>query len=217
MSAPQRKSTPLERRRASPRKPRPKIVIICEGKITEPEYFRRFRRLHGSTLVDIDVIGPAGVPSSVVQRACQEKDRLIDEARKSRDSFDLIFEVWAVFDRDEHPKNKLAEAFQLADIRGINIAFSNPCFEVWGLMHFECWNRPGHHHETQSTLKEKLHGYCHEDNPIIDPQDLKLLYDDAVRNANSSLRRRTEEGIPRGDPSTNVQELTERIRANGRQ
>ena len=48
-------------------------------------------------------------------------------------------EVWAVFDKDYHPKTK--EAFELADevINGkqVNIAFSSISFEHWVLLHFE--------------------------------------------------------------------------------
>jgi hypothetical protein len=44
-------------------------------------------------------------------------------------------EVWCVFDVDEHPK--LAEARDQANANGIQLAVSNPCFELWLLLHFQ--------------------------------------------------------------------------------
>jgi hypothetical protein len=37
-------------------------------------------------------------------------------------------QVWCVFDRDEH--SKIHEAFDRAKAHGIEIVFSNPCFEL---------------------------------------------------------------------------------------
>jgi hypothetical protein len=44
-------------------------------------------------------------------------------------------QVWCVFDRDEHPN--FAKAIDLADRHGINLAISNPCLELWVILHFE--------------------------------------------------------------------------------
>jgi hypothetical protein len=154
-------------RRGPRRTPRPEIVVVCEGKVTEPRYFTEFRALYGNSLVTVTAIGGCGVPVSVVQRAIEERHSRRQAARKSGDSFDTLYEVWAVFDRDEHPKEQVPEAFNLAVQHGINLAYSNPCFEVWGLMHFSCFDRPGHHHQAQALLKQQLDGYCHQMNPIF--------------------------------------------------
>lgn len=206
----------LERRPAAKRQPKPKIVIVCEGKITEPRYFEDFRNLCGNNLVEVTTIGGCGVPISVVDRAIQEKAKLAAIARRTRDSFDKLFEVWAVFDRDEHPVGQVPAAITQARKHSIGIAYSNPCFEVWGLMHYSCYNKPGHHHETQKALKLLHDGYCHEKNPVIDAKALHPKYHNAVANAHRALCNREEEGDASGDPSTTVFELTERIRIFGR-
>jgi hypothetical protein len=212
-----KRASPIERRITPRRLPKTRLVIVCEGKVTEPKYFNDFLALQNSPLVSVKAIGGCGVPVSVVERAVQEKKSLDDIARKTRDSFDADFQVWAVFDRDEHPKPQVPDAFALAERNGIKIAYSNPCFEVWGLMHFECWAKPGHHHETQRALKGRLAGYCHEQNPVIDVAALQTRYVQAVANAIRAAVRREEEGSScHGDPSTNVHLLTEKIRLNGR-
>jgi hypothetical protein len=40
-----------------------------------------------------------------------------------------------MFDRDEHPN--FARAIDLADRHGIKLAMSNPCLELWFILHFE--------------------------------------------------------------------------------
>jgi hypothetical protein len=49
---------------------------------------------------------------------------------QNRDDFD---EVWCVVDVDEFD---VAAAIRQSDGRGIQLAISNPCFEVWLLLHF---------------------------------------------------------------------------------
>lgn len=62
-----------------------------------------------------------------------ERRRLHDQARwENRDS------AWVVLDGDEHiqndPQNWHA-ALQLAEGSDIHLAVSNPCFELWYLLH----------------------------------------------------------------------------------
>jgi hypothetical protein len=211
-----RQSSSLSRSGFPIKQPKPKIVVVCEGKVTEPKYFEDFRLYCGNSLVTVKAIGGCGVPVSVVERAIAERERLVREAKASRDSFDQIFEVWAVFDRDAHPQPQVPTAIANAQINDIRVAFSNPCFEVWGLMHYSCYSRPGHHHETQRELKRILTGYCHERNPVMSLQLLQPKYETAVTNSQQALRRREQEDSPNGDPSTTVHLLTERIREFGK-
>lgn len=44
--------------------------------------------------------------------------------------------VWCVFDRDDNTNQNLYAAEQLAEHLGYRVAFSNPCFELWILLHF---------------------------------------------------------------------------------
>jgi len=207
---------PLSRRPSAGRTPKPNIVIVCEGKLTEPKYFKDFKALCGNNLVEVTTIGGCGVPETVVERAIEEKARLAKQARHSSDSFDALFEIWAVFDRDQHPVGQVPLAIGNAKRHNIGIAYSNPCFEVWALMHYSCYNRPGHHHETQRALKELHLGYCHSKNPVFNAEVLWGKYHAAVINAHRALQQRSLEGSPGGDPSTTVYELTERIRKFGR-
>ncbi|MEV5709909.1 RloB family protein [Actinoallomurus sp. NPDC052274] len=64
-------------------------------------------------------------PSAVVKHAYKLK-------RQAPDDFD---DVWCVFDVDEF--QDIEDAVSLARRQGIGVAVSNPCFELWLLLHFD--------------------------------------------------------------------------------
>src|SRR5690606_41139889 len=74
---------------------------------------------------------------------------------KRHDDDNLSFdEVWCVFDVDEHPR--VNDACQMARDNNIQVAVSNPCFELWLLFHFR--DSPGaqSRHDVQKMLKKYL-------------------------------------------------------------
>lgn len=202
-------SSSISRRRPSV-EPNKKIVVICEGQITEPNYLRIFSRLFRNPLVVVEVIPKGGPIRSLVEKAKVRKDALIREGRRSRDSFDKNFEVWGMADVDAHPK--LSEALSVANDSGIKMALSNPCFEIWGVFHFELQDGGIDRHAAQHRLEKLMPGYLHSGNPVFCHTIVFSRYDVALQNAKLALRRREEEGTPRGNPSTNVHELLELIR-----
>lgn len=93
--------------------------------MTEPSYFSRVERAFG---VRLDVSGFGVDPLSLVRRAKQE---LRSQSRRTPD-FD---EIWCVFDVDEH--ENLQSAIVEARDAGIRVAVSNPCFELWIVLHVQ--------------------------------------------------------------------------------
>ncbi|MFZ4580430.1 MAG: RloB family protein [Myxococcota bacterium] len=63
--------------------------------------------------------------------------------------------VWCVFDRDQH--EHFTEACNLAEGCGVQLAVSNPCFELWVLLHFEYRNTAVHRHDVQRILADKAY------------------------------------------------------------
>src|ERR1700674_3085350 len=107
---------------------RPRVLIVCEGRVTEPEYINVVRVREKINLVTIIVDDAGGTPKTLVDRAVEEKKRT------ARSQFGRYDEVWCVFDFDEHPF--IPEAKQKAQANGIRVAMSNPCFELWLMLHF---------------------------------------------------------------------------------
>ena len=205
-------------RSGKPKRPaKPIILIVCEGVTTEPKYFEAFRAKYENSLVDVKAIGIGGAPETVVARAIDELQNLKKQARKSGDSFDLEIKIWAAFDRDDVPMSKIKAAIALAERNNVSVAFSNPCFEVWGLMHYSAYSKPGHQSECHKALKRVLPGYCHQDNPVLDVNELAPRYEAAVKNAKIALTEREKDGEKISDPSTTVFLLTEQIKKFGKQ
>ena len=61
------------RRRAPTRQPKRRILVVCEGRKTEPEYFKALCNDVRNLLVHVEV-RHAGVPLTVVERAIELRD-----------------------------------------------------------------------------------------------------------------------------------------------
>lgn len=106
------------------------VLICCEGAKTEPAYIEALRRELRLSSVHIEIV-PGDVcgssPKSIVSWAVEHRKAL------RKDWPDTV--AWCAFDRDSHPK--LSDALCRARDNNILVAFSNPSFELWLLLHFE--------------------------------------------------------------------------------
>lgn len=192
-------------RRAPFREPRPRILVVCEGANTEKQYFEQFARFHRNSLVEVIVEGGKGVPLTVVRVAKERKDRASSEARRKDDAFLEYQSVWCVFDVDDHPS--VPEARVMAADNGIELAISNPCFELWLLLHHRECPGESHRHRIQTMLKAHVKGY----DKHVDFDDYSSGYPMAVRRAGSLDQLAESMGEPGRNPTTGVYRLTERI------
>lgn len=107
-----------------------RILIVCEGEKTEPNYFRSFGRINrGGIVYDIECNGGKINTIQVVNKAIELRDKAINE-NKPYDS------VWAVFDRDSFSAKNFNAAIQKAESNNIHCAWSNEAFELWYIFHF---------------------------------------------------------------------------------
>lgn len=197
-------------RRAAVREPKFALLVFCEGQNTEPLYIDAFARAHGNQLVRLEIVAPAGVPMTIVAKAKEAKARLA----KSKNSFEQFDQVWAVFDRDEHPQ--VEQALSQAEAAGLKVGYSNPCFEVWLLLHRDEFDAPDGRHEVQKKYAALDKSYDPKGAKSLDFATLSSGYQNAKRRAERMRERRKEEGDPRREPYTDVDVLTELIIANGR-
>ena len=127
-----KKAHELARRKAK-RAPYPRVLIVCEGEKTEPNYFEELKDYYGLNSANIEICGPecGSDPLSIVGYA-QRKYR---EAIKECNPFDRVY---CVFDKDTHAG--YAEAIDIIRRSSPKDTFfaicSVPCFEYWLLLHF---------------------------------------------------------------------------------
>jgi len=181
--------------------------VVCEGELTEPDYFKSLRREWRSH-VNLVAHG-VGVPLTVVEAAVAQRDKAKEEAKLKHDLNLAFDEVWCVFDRDEHPN--VCEAFELAARNQLKVAFSNPCFEIWLLLHFR--------DQRAHIERSKLQAQCREIIPGFDKrvpiEQMIGHYDLAKERAIQLEQWQRGRDCERKNPWTDVYLLTERIRILG--
>lgn len=198
--------------RRGPRvEPNARILIISEGSVSEPEYFHGLRRLAETSLVDIEIQGNGETPKTIVERAVLVKRQNARDARRAGDTSILYDEIWCVFDIDGHPL--VPDALQQARANGLKVAVSNPCFELWLVLHFQDQRAFIDRHAIQRVYARIMS----ERTKHVDFPTLHSNYPIARDRANWLARYHIELEQAGENPSTGVVALTERILELGRE
>ncbi len=127
---------PSEFTRPKPYRDASLFVIACEGARTEIDYFQGVRDLIHSPRLKIEILErPA---SSVGDSSARHVLNYLLERKKTIGTKDGD-QFWMVIDRDPQSLKiaMLTDVFTQADQAGCKIALSNPCFEIWLILHFE--------------------------------------------------------------------------------
>lgn len=180
---------------------RPKIMIICNGSVAEPQYFQSFK--------DFLKI-PASIKIISNSTGSDSPWRLIERAIRVRGNNNGT-EIWCVFDIDqylENNKTKMRAAFKLAAKSGIFLAWSNICFELWYLLHFIHFDSAceycGDYNEKIKHQCKKI-GLSYRKNADIF-QEILPLQANAIKNAKNIASDNMET-----NPSTQIYKLVERL------
>ena len=188
-----RSAKPL--RRTTARRPELRtVVVFCEGKRSESDYVKGLQRLPeiaNITTLNLVLDPRPCVPLKLVERAA---DRLQEPD---------VDECWCLFDV-EWPQNhpKLPEAKELARTTGVKLAISNPCFELWLVLHHQDFNR----FENTREMERLSQSIDKRDRKSIDASIYMPLREHAIRRAESLEKRHQSRDIvfPLDNPSSGV-------------
>ena len=189
------------RRRVAFRRPRKTLVIFCEGTRTEPEYLDALKRqpsVRDVAAVDIRIeAGPGqSAPKTLVSMAVEARSRAIDEEAE-------IDEFWCAFDV-EWPRNHpgLREVVERARQNDIQLAISNPCFELWLILHFQDHNA-WLDNDNARRLRRRLDGSADKG---LNTARYMPLVNDAMRRAVTLDKRHLRNGtvFPMNNPSSGM-------------
>lgn len=204
----QRRAASLQRKNAK-KAPYDRVLIVCEGAKTEPNYFREIRDAYRLSTANIDICGEecGSDPLSVVNYAI----------RKFREDPDYD-RVYCVFDRDKHVTYDAAIDKLRQTRLGKNSTFtaitSVPCFEFWLLLHFGYTTRqfcaPGNASNCELVIAElnkkgRIPGYNKGARDIF--ALTKELLPDAIKHANHLQQH--NQTTDANSPATNMHELIE--------
>ena len=187
------------------RKPKRTVLIVCEGEKTEITYFNKFK------------IRNSGVHIDAVHGKCTDPKNIVDFAEERMNNkwsidFDEGDGVWCVFDVDDNTDHVLKNTFEHAKTKNIQIALSNPCFELWFLLHYKLILSQISRDEALIELKKYIKNY--KKNMDVYPI-LKDKQGDAIQNAKKLNKKHKDQNIDlfnrRSNPATQVFELIEFI------
>jgi hypothetical protein len=138
---------PFERKRRVQSRPlKERLLIVCEGRATEPNYLdglKRFGSIPAHFAITVKK-GRGGTRLEIAESAVQKKN----EEGHSFDRVILLMDV----EHAEH-RESLERALPLLAKHGIEVFLSNPSFEVWLLAHFE---RTGKWFEKGARVEDQL-------------------------------------------------------------
>lgn len=155
-------------RRAAVRQPYERLLIVCEGEKTEPQYLREIQQAYRLASTHLLVLHSqfGTEPQQVLKYALSVFTKGAPERGLRQRAFDRIV---VVFDRDEHLTYHAALAQAEAqngklknddgDAVQLDVVASVPCFELWLLLHFEDVHAPLHRHDALARLKAYLPDY----------------------------------------------------------
>ena len=179
---------------------RTRILIVCEGAKTEPNYFKRFPV---AEVFDVEVIGTGRNTDSLVEDAIRRRNRAESDGQPFN-------EVWCVFDRDSFTPQNFNRARQIAFNEHIRTAMSHEAFELWYLLHFNFHDAGISRKTYGDRLTQALNQKYLKNMPNI--YDLLIgRQADAIRNATTLLNRYPRWNPEAHNPSTNVHQLVQRL------
>lgn len=183
------------------REPYDRVLVVCEGKCTEPYYLQDIVDRHRLSTANVEVTGHGADPRTVVREAKKKRDR----ERRRGEKYDRVY---CVFDRDEHAT--FGEACDQARASGLMLATSWPCFEFWLRLHFGYTRHPyarsGGKSPAQKCVEELrdfLPGYEKAARGVF------FELEDRLDEAKVHAARTLDDALATGDfdPSTEMHEL----------
>lgn len=187
----------------------PVVVVVCDDSRTAPAYFGQLQReVKQKIKLKISRAGcQGGSPTTVVERAIAEHEKLSDD-EGDRDA------VWALIDMEREPmcRTRAMDAKRQGEQHGIKVALSDPCYEVWTLLHLEdtgqLYNDCGQVLDRVKQLWQQQFGQQFDQKAQADYSKIILLRHEAAARA-----KRHHEA---GDPShTEIYKLIEHIEPEG--
>lgn len=157
------------------------IYISCEGDAEEAYLNGLKRRYSRVATIKISNSSPNTAAPNVVKNL----------KKKFKNEYNREDLKYCIFDCDNNTQAQLEEARRLANIEHAEIIFSNPCFEIWLLWHYE--NNLAFQ-SSRDALKRRIETYIRPE--YWSYKEIPTLYDLVHNNTNQAVlnfeQRKTE-------------------------
>ncbi|MGK7346067.1 MAG: RloB family protein [Candidatus Nitrospinota bacterium M3_3B_026] len=196
------------RRRKPRREPYAKVLIVCEGEKTEPNYFKGLKDYYRLNSANVEICGEecGSDPVSIIEHAKELYDK-----EGAGDPFDRVY---CVFDKDNHTNYAQAvDAINRVAPKNTFFAITSvPCFEYWLILHFiyttksySAMSGKSACFQLTSALKKYLPDYDKGQRDVFSSLEDKL----ETAKANAVKAFKAAQSADTDDPSTRVHELVD--------
>lgn len=184
---------------------RERILIVCEGSRTEPNYFKSIQKTLPPQVAEICIHGEGANTQSLVNRA--------KEIRDSKKDTDYPYdETWVVFDKDSFGSAQFDNAIHSAESTGMKVAWSNEAFELWYILHFEARQTGMSRTEYQDCLTKHLETpYLKNDPDMHSKLARKGNESEAIRRAQNLQSSCADTPDHDANPCTKANELVKKL------
>lgn len=157
-------------------------LIVCEGKKTEPNYFNGLKeKINQKYGNKVDVL----IPNIDIKGTGMNTTSLVKYTQKTVNHANKVYgQVWVVFDKDDYNDEQFNSAI---DNCNYNVAWSNPNFELWLLVHFKKISSYVSKDEVLQELskefqKKGLGNYTKNDTKIFEKVTIEGKLNTAIKN-----------------------------------
>lgn len=191
------------------------IIIAAEGQKTEKEYFEAVAEKYYNPRIHVKVLER--------KHSASDPKHVLEQLNHFRSEYAIqreYDELWLVIDIDRWGAKKLSEVAELCSQKDYRLAVSNPCFELWLLLHLKSLDaydqktldefrvNKGNKNRTQLELElVKLLANYNKQNPDITPF---LPYVEVAINRAKKLDTHPEERWP-NDLGSRIYLIAEKI------
>ena len=174
------------------------IIIYCEGKKREKQYFNYFSEISSKIRLEVeapshhDNTSPLGLYAKAISQ-------IIKSGENPNPKYEMDDEVWFVIDTDDWGNQIQELRDNCLKQTNWNVAQSNPCFEVWLSYHiseFEAFDNMESSKAWKQYLNSKIIGG-------FDSKKHSILIEIAIKNAKNKFDKKIDIG------STEVFKLAE--------
>ena len=220
------KSSGLKGRDSAVLKIKPLVIISCEGTKTEPNYLR--------TIINELIKNGKIAGGSVVIADHQHTDPVgvLNDLLNYKYDYTLFEKKWIVIDRDEvrsissnssgHSEENFVTALTEAEKLNIEVAWSNPCFEIFIVEHYMYRDTGGDRKDIQEKALELLRkdGKIKANASVDELKAIDNLYNVLIprketgfKNLNKLMNVQKEKSPVDANPGTRFHELVELLEA----
>ena len=196
-------------------------LFVCEGSKTEPNYIRSLvkhaNNLSSESKLKIKVVGEGKSTRALIKSV----DDLLSEIEDVKRNSDIPFgKIFVLFDKDSFREDDFDNAINMAVSREYIPIWSNECFELWYILHYEYLDSNIGREAYNEKLSKLLGVKSYKDHKSIDvfsiihsPDRIKNALKNSERLSNDSCHESSNaKRVPCTQMFKLIQELENRLK-----